>query len=466
MTSIETIRRAVLRVAPRAAALLLVLPVLAALLTGNTLQRQDAAFKAAMQGQDGQSVESRAAALQAFGATPPASVCTTSGDKTLDAFRATYCQRWSAQWQLVMAHKVALGIAYAGLALLLAMAAVSLYVARARNGRHAGVVTALRLAAGGTACLLTMQAALLAWLAGMVPARLWQLPAAPFSIVIAVASIVTLAVALQRTRRAVAPPLALHGEVLMPDDAPALWNRMKDVAGRVGTAPPRQLILGTTSQFFATDVRLVVNGKPVLGRTLFASLPLLMQLDADEADALLAHELAQLKDSDAAIWPTLQVADRWLGAASPFTTVLAAPVALQRLLLDLALHRVQRERSLGADVAAARVTSPTAMAQALVKAAGYSAYRAGAPHGEAQELAAGLPAFANADDFPAVVAKAAPAHLFNTYPPLAERIASMGASLTAAGYSHAMLARGAGWCDDIPNLSRVEQRTWGRAQAA
>lgn len=469
MRSVETIRRALLRVAPRAAAILLVVPVLAALLTGYALQRQDAAFQLAMQDQDGQSVESRAAAIQAFRDTPPASVCVASGDKKLDAFRATHCQRWSPQWQLVTAHQTALIAAYAGLILLFAMAGSALYAARAGVGRHAAVINSLRLAAGGTALMLAMQALLLAWLAGMVPARLWKLPAAPFSVAAALAIIAAVAVALLYARRLLAAPANLHGEAVMPEDAPALWSRIRAVAARVGTAAPRQLILGTCSRFFATDARLVVNGKPVLGRTLFVSLPLLQLLDADEADALLAHELAQLKDGDAGIWPTLHGADRWLAACAGnwFITMAAASVAMQRLLLELVLHGLQRERCLSADVAAARVTTPAAMAQALVKAAAYSAYRARVPHAGAQQLAAGVTAFTRTADFSAVVSKATPAHLFNTHPPLAERIASMGASLAVSDYCAAMLARGvAGWCDDIPNLARVEQRAWSHAQAA
>ena len=71
----------------------------------------------------------------------------------------------------------------------------------------------------------------------------------------------------------------IEGELIAEADAPRLWERIRQLAGRVQTAPPDQIIAGIDTNFFVTEAPCEVRGQTLHGRTLFVSIPLLRVLD-------------------------------------------------------------------------------------------------------------------------------------------------------------------------------------------
>ena len=105
----------------------------------------------------------------------------------------------------------------------------------------------------------------------------------------------------QASRQAfVADPLVIMGRVVAPAEAPALWQLVKDVAGKVGAVVPTHIAVGLNEGFFVTEhaVRLTSGQAVPPGRLLYLPLPYMAFLGKPEVTAIIGHELGHFMGED------------------------------------------------------------------------------------------------------------------------------------------------------------------------
>jgi Zn-dependent protease with chaperone function len=183
-------------------------------------------------------------------------------------------------------------------------------------------------------------------------------------IFVALAAAVAIAVALWKVLRA--KPQPPEGLRLTPGEAPELWHTVTELAGRVGTRPPDEILLvGEVNAAVTEDTRWLglVGGR----RYLLIGLPLLLTLRVDELRAVLAHELGHYSHSHTRLGAltyrgrvTIVETLRRLGGGLVGT--LMQGYAAMYLLVESA---VSRRQEIEADVAAARYGGREAAISAL-----------------------------------------------------------------------------------------------------
>ncbi|RYF52632.1 MAG: peptidase M48, partial [Comamonadaceae bacterium] len=232
---------------------------------------------------------------------------------------------------------------------------------------------------------------------------------------------------------------------------------------------------------FVTEAPLAVGDKLLTGRTLFVSLPLLRILDQSEADAVFGHELAHLRGGDtkssALLGPKLVQYDHYRHAmrTGGLTAVVSPVLDLYRMIFEIALARDSREREFKADRIAAKLITPAAIAQSLVKIAAYAQYRHRiedelfgrnerhdqATLGIASFVAQGLAPYAASDDFLAAMKTANVPHPYDSHPAMPERLRNVGMALKEKDYGGiAVRVPTATWVQQILTADAIEQRLW------
>lgn len=83
-----------------------------------------------------------------------------------------------------------------------------------------------------------------------------------------------------------------------PEEAPELWQKVREVAARLQTAPPDRIIIGLQLNFYVTELAVLHDSGKTEGRTLYLSYPLLRQLPEDEVLAIIGHELGHFMGAD------------------------------------------------------------------------------------------------------------------------------------------------------------------------
>jgi Zn-dependent protease with chaperone function len=83
-----------------------------------------------------------------------------------------------------------------------------------------------------------------------------------------------------------------------PEDAPELWQAVKDAARKLQTTPPDRIIIGMQFNFYVTELAVLHDAGRAEGKTLYLSYPLLKQLSADEVLAIIGHELGHFIGED------------------------------------------------------------------------------------------------------------------------------------------------------------------------
>lgn len=275
------------------------------------------------------------------------------------------------------------------------------------------------------------------------------------------------------------------GEVIREDDAPDLWQRVREIAGRLGTGPPDQIIAGIDASFFVTEHDVTLGDSVQSGRTLFLSLPLLKVLTVEEADAVLAHEMAHFSGDDT-LWsrrisPFLQTMGHYLAAL--YDGGLTRPVFhfihFFWKLYQYSLGRMSRSREFRADGIGARESSPGAIARALVKISAYCQYRnktendiLGKREMESNLELAGrlergfsayLTGFTSDDD----AALMETPHPFDTHPPLASRMEALGLvpdEVLRDPSVHEPVT--VSWRNAITNAAAIEEKLWTNQEKA
>lgn len=269
---------------------------------------------------------------------------------------------------------------------------------------------------------------------------------------------------------------AIDGAVLRRDDS-EVWTDLDHLCAKVGTEPPDQIIAGIDDNFFVTEHPVTVDGTEHHGRSLYVSLSLLKQLSGEEADAVLAHEMAHFSGQDTTfsrkIAPLLGRYDQYLQALAEggVTLPIFYFMLCFRTLFELNLRAMSREREFRADGIAAEHTSPEAMAGALLRIAAYSTYRGTVEQSlldqeEAMEQAhisaaieSGFGDYAVAFA-PSDLGDVATAHPFDTHPKMAQRLEAVG--LPLGDDAMALLSRepDGRWFERIPDAAALERAQW------
>ena len=398
----------------------------------------------------------------------------------LERLAAEVCGATGDVGQFLLAQKIAIAMLWLGFGILLWIAAV-VGIAYARPRLQLAAFSAgwwsLRAI---SAIEVLVQAAMLVWLSFWITALFFNIYILKLIIIAALLAAMGAWIAISAIFKRIESDNAISGVSLPREKAPALWARVSQCAARLGTAPPQQIIAGIDASFFVTEAPLRLPQGEVRGRSLYVSLPLLRMLSRNEADAVLAHEMAHFSGGDtafsAAMGPKLVACAHYMGALGQnLLTVLASFVLnLFRAAFELALSNASRAREFAADKAAAELVSGDAIARSLIKVSAYSAYRNNVeqslfeqrerhegPLDLAGRVAHGLVAFAHSPDFQSAVADGGTPHPFDSHPPLQQRLQQVGSVYPASAFAGIVEQTPADtWIDLIHDVASIETPLW------
>ena len=274
------------------------------------------------------------------------------------------------------------------------------------------------------------------------------------------------------------------GEPADPVANAALFSRLKEICEQVGTTPPDNVILGIDNNFFVTEMPVTVKGKLYTGRTLFVSLSLLKQLHDEEADAILAHEMAHFSGQDTLyskkISPLLTRYGHYLAALQEGGASLPVFYFMNffRALFELSLSKLRREREFRADQIAKQTTSTPAMAGALSRVIAYSAYRKQVQRqlfseevaleqaNVSERVEQGFPEYAATFFSQPDVGELESAHPFDSHPPLAHRLEAIGLRIELPEMQALLAQTGNGrWYERIADAADLERAQWDEFEA-
>lgn len=427
----------------------------------------------------------KAAAKDWYRAHPPSAVC-TDPDPELEKYREAVCSAGSETWQFLWAERLGLGSAALGLFAFLFIGVLGLIAYRSPRSQYwtfmlgwRGLVLIIALEAVG-------QGVLAVWLSYWVTALLMNVYAPKLILVVAVLALAAVWTVLRALFRALPPMQPLEAELIAESDAPALWGRVRQLATRLGTEPPRTIVAGIDDNFFVTERGIgLTNGQNFEGRVLYLSLPLMRVLSPSEADAVFSHELAHFRAGDtealAKLSPALvRYEQYWVSLMNGGITVPAARVmSLFRATFELALKKEQRQRELVADAEAAKLTSPDDLGRSLLKVAGYSSFRNHTENelfdqqqvhttdlGLRARIDAGLPAHVATARFLEQVKTLRVPHPFDSHPPLDERFANVKSAVRLEDAAQIFEKKPERtWADEVLTGDAIEQRLWAAYEA-
>lgn len=397
------------------------------------------------------------------------------------------CATMSPLWQFHWAHQVSL---IALLLSILALAAILVLPAIAYRKPR----LQLRMFSIGWWSLRTigalqvlMQGVLLVWLSYWLTAYFLEVYAIKLILVVAAIAGFAMFSAVLAIFRKVEPRNDVLGEPVLEARAPRLWARIRQFADTLGTPPPRHLIAGIDANFFVSEVPMQLHSEAgqsnLQGRSLYVSLPLLRMLSQEEADAVLAHELAHFAGGDteysAQLGPKQVRLDHYtaqMAESGGLALVAYYMLSLFRAAFEFALQRDSRRREFLADATAAKLVSPSAVVHALIKIAGYSSYRgeveaslfdSGEKHEGAlnvsQRVAHGLMDYTRGQNFQRSVQIGNVPHPFDSHPPLQQRMQQLGCTVDVEDYAD-LINRPvqASWIECIDDAQALESPQWKR----
>jgi len=375
----------------------------------------------------------------------------------------------------------------AGILLLACLAGLGALAHASRHWQYTSFVLGWRTLTTASVIIVVLQGSMIAWLSYWMTVIFTNSYAPKLvgfvSVVAAWAAFVVIRQIFQRPDSG----SAIAGEVVSEADAPRLWQRIREMAARLKTRAPNHVVAGIDANFFVTEAPLLVGGgasgeRVLQGRKLYVSIPLLRQLERQEADAVLAHELAHLSGGDARgsarLGPKLDQFGRYMGHLHEnfATRWLILPFfVLYRMIFELALAKDSRAREFRADRYAAKLVSPQAVTRALVKIGAYANYRnaveqglfehsqqLGEKLGIGERVANGLPAWADTPAFAQTLTEREIPHPYDSHPPLVERMRNVGHVEPPEQFA-AIVTRPVSdsWADDIRTAAQIEAHLWG-----
>ncbi len=431
------------------------------------------------------SPEQQQAAGAFYRSHPPSAAC-ADDDPQLQKYREAVCSPGSETWQFKWAERLGVFSTVLGLAALLFIGVLGLIAFRDRRAQYWSFMLGWRGLVLITAVATVVHGVLLVWLSYWVTALLFQIYVPKLILIVAVVAGVAVFTVVRALFKGVPAPQPIEAELVSEGDAPALWQRVKELAARLGTAPPRAIVAGIDDNFFVTERGLcLVDGKSLEGRVLYLSLPLLRVLAPSEADAVFGHELAHFRGGDteasAKLAPMLvRYEQYWVSLVNGGVTLPASYVMrLYRAIFELALKKEQRRRELVADAEAVKLTSPDDLGRSLLKVAGYSSFRNHTEQalfaqrdehtgelGLQGRIDAGLPGHVASQGFLESVKTMRIPHPFDSHPPLAERFENVKATVRVDDAPRIFEARPAKtWADEVLTGPAIEQRLWAAYEA-
>lgn len=271
----------------------------------------------------------------------------------------------------------------------------------------------------------------------------------------------------------------IGGALLDRGASAVLWQQLQNLCDRMGLAPPDQVIAGIDDNFFVTEHPVTVDGKEYRGKTLFVSLPLLKQLPIAEANCVMAHEMAHFSGHDTLyshrISPLLMRYDNYLVAlhGALITIPVYCYVLCFRMLFELSLNKIRREREFRADRIAAEFTSPHDLARALFRITAYSKFRSSIETdlfkqeqvmewaNISERIQHGFSDYAAAFASNPERELATQPHPFDTHPPMIDRMQAVGVNpTTEACQAWLALPRDGGWHSYISDADTLERQQW------
>ncbi|ADU37327.1 M48 family metallopeptidase [Variovorax paradoxus] len=483
MAFARTIHADLLRVFLLTLVSLFAIPAATLVFTEYALRSQDAEFLQSIENRINTDARLNAAdkaeATAFYRSHPLSKACDATAPEDKN-FHDKVCSPYSMQWQFHWADRAALWTLALGAALLAAALVLGALAFANRGLRYASFVAGWRLMTVSSAIEVVLQSAMLVWLSFWLTAFFWHSYYVKLIAIAGIAAAAAVFYAVYTLFKKLPSVNAIDGELIAEADAPRLWERIRQLAGRVKTAPPDQIVAGIDTNFFVTEAPIEVSGRALNGRTLFVSLPLLRVLDQSEADAVLAHELAHLGGGDtrssAALGPKLRQFDQytWKMRSGGLTIVAHYLLRLYRMIFEFALARDSREREYKADRVSASLTAPSAIVQSLIKISAYASYRNDVEQklfaqnrqhdgalGIARFVADGLPPYASSEAFIETMKTADVPHPYDSHPPLLERMRNVDHHVPESVYGAIVAtAPEATWADEIETAPAIEQRLW------
>jgi Zn-dependent protease with chaperone function len=394
--------------------------------------------------------------------------------------RTQLCPRFGSTWQFYRAHILALWSLIGGAVFLLVIALLGWLAFVNRRLRLSSFIVGRQLMMYVGAATVIIQGALGVWLSFWLTAFFWHLYIPKLILIVALLVLVGIFLIVRAIFTKPAWDDAIEGELIDEAAAPRLWNRIRQMAEELQTAPPRYLIAGIDTNFFVTEAPLSVQGQRLEGRKLFVSIPLLRQLETTEADAVLAHELAHFAGGDTR--DSAQLGAQLMQYDLYVNNIREAGIAwlvwpfmdFYRLIFELALARDSRTREHRADRTAAKLVSAEAIAHSLVRIGAYATYRAHTESelfgqhdkldenvGIAARVAQGLHPWAASSAFTEAMTNAHIPHPFDSHPPLDERMRGVNCVIPPENFAQLVTTvPTATWAEEIQDAEAVEARLW------
>ena len=242
------------------------------------------------------------------------------------------------------------------------------------------------------------------------------------------------------------------GLPVTPGQAPSLYERINNIAQKLGALPPSHVVVGLEPNFYVTEATVHCLRGTLNGRTLYCSLPLNRIMSIDEFDAIVAHELSHFKGLDTQFsgefYPIYRGTADSLESLreSKGLSVIAVLPAIAVLSyfyksFSTAESKFSRDRELAADRAGAVATSAQVLASALVKVHAFSplwstfqnaavnALREGKAYTNASTVYASTVSAVSGNEALEGITDTHASHPTDSHPSLAARLESLDVSL-------------------------------------
>ncbi len=185
---------------------------------------------------------------------------------------------------------------------------------------------------------------------------------------------------------------SILGRPAKRDRQPRLWNHVEEVAKKLGSQTPSNIVLGLEPNFYVTasDVEAYPGPVTQTGTTLYLSVPLMRILSIEELTAVIGHELGHYRGADTEF--SLRFYPIYAGTVQALQALesdgdgrpkefglrsiglIPATAILTFFMSQFARSErsIGRDRELEADKAGATVASPSALARSLIKVAAFA----------------------------------------------------------------------------------------------
>lgn len=383
--------------------------------------------------------------------------------------------------QFSFMYQMSIWLLIATVGILAFIAILSIVAFMKREIQYISFVIGWRLLTVLTVIEVLLQGVITVWLSYWLTVFFFQVYIPKLILVVAVLVAMGVFYAIAGMFKRVDTKIYIEGEYISRASAAQLWNHIDTVAERLNTKAPDHIIAGIDCNFFVTESTIVINEQQTYkGRTLFISLPLLRKLTINEADAILAHELNHLRGGDttnsAALAPKLAHCNQYLELLSDnvATRLICYPLAMYRLIFELALQKESRQREYMADKAATEITSAKNIIHSLIKVEAYATYRNQIENslfeqdklhqgeiGIAQQIAKGLNTFVHSEQFLQNMEEIRIPHPFDSHPKLKQRMENVGYIIELKDYINVItMPLTDTWVDNIPEVDIIEQKLW------